>query len=367
MTPLLVATAEATEEAIYNSLLRAETVQGRDGHVAERVPIDRVRPPPRPPLRLARAERRSSRGGALDPCAQLRLHPRVELCDTGAMSITGYHLGCPAWGMKSWVGRLFPKGTKQADFLACYSRVFNTVEGNTTFYALPKVDSVARWNADTPADFRFCFKFPKKITHEKLLEDSTPYVEGFLKRVEPLGDKLGTLMIQLPPRFGFKQLERLGSFIDALPRDFSYAVELRHKVFFNGHDEERAAVDLLAERNVDIVIMDARGLHATDNPALDEVRKRKPNLPIVMRATGPQPVVRVVPHDRFDDGITFVAPWIDQIARWIGEGKKPYFFMHAPDDTFAPANAYRFHELLSERVDAGTLPPWPGDSQLGLF
>jgi uncharacterized protein YecE (DUF72 family) len=288
------------------------------------------------------------------------------------MAVDGYFLGCPSWGMKSWVGRLFPAGTKQSEFLSRYARVFNTVEGNTTFYALPKADNVARWNEETPSDFRFCFKFPKKVTHEKLLKDSNEYVSAFLKRLEPLADKLGTLTLQLPPRFGPKQLERLGAFLRALPRGFRYAVELRHAAFFAAGDEERAAVDLLRELSIDLVILDARGLHAGDDPALVEVRERKPNFPIVMRATGPQPIVRLVPHEDFEAGKRFVAPWLEQMSTWIGEGRKPYFFVHAPDDTYAPENAYRFHRLLAERTKVGELPPWPGEvsadaDRLGLF
>ena len=82
------------------------------------------------------------------------------------MAIRGYYLGCPGWGLKSWVGRLFPSGTRNTDFLARYAEVFNTVEGNTTFYALRRKDTVARWKDESPDEFRFCFKFPKKITHE---------------------------------------------------------------------------------------------------------------------------------------------------------------------------------------------------------
>jgi uncharacterized protein YecE (DUF72 family) len=283
------------------------------------------------------------------------------------MPIRGYYLGCPSWGMKTWVGRLFPEGTKQADFLARYATVFNAVEGNTTFYALPKADSVARWNAETPQGFRFCFKFPKKVTHEKLLKDAGDYVSGFLKRIEPLGDKLGTLTLQLPPRFGPKQLDRLGDFLRALPQGFRYAVELRHPTFFAAGDEDRAAAELLAELAVDAVVLDARGLHAGDDPALAEVRERKPNLPVVMRATGPQPIVRFVPHEDFEAGRRFLAPWLEQLPAWIAEGRKPYFFMHAPDDTFAPENAYRFHRLLAEHADVGELTPWPGREQLPLF
>ncbi len=274
------------------------------------------------------------------------------------MALAGYYLGCPAWGMKTWVGRLFPKKTGQADFLKLYSRVFNTVEGNTTFYALPKAETVERWRDDTPDDFRFCFKFPKKVSHEKMLLESEAYVEAFLSRLAPLGPKLGTLMLQLPPRFGFKQLDRLGAFLRSLPRELRCAVELRHPVFFAGGEEERSCAAMLTELGVDTVVMDARGLHASDDPALAEVRDRKPNLPIVMRATGPQPIVRCVPHPDFESTVPFLRPWLDQLPQWIAQGRRPYFFMHAPDDTFAPENAYRFHELLRERAEVGDLPPW---------
>ncbi|NUP07513.1 MAG: DUF72 domain-containing protein [Polyangiaceae bacterium] len=284
------------------------------------------------------------------------------------MTVERIYLGCPSWGMKSWVGRCFPRGTTQTDFLRTYSRIFNSVEGNTTFYALPKADNVARWRDEVPDDFRFCFKFPKKVTHEKLLLDSAEYVDAFLERLAPLGPKLGSLIVQLPPRFGFKQLGRLGDFLRGLPKEFRYAVELRHPVFFAAGDEERAAADMFRELGVDTVVMDARGLHSSDNPELAEVRERKPDLPIVMRATGPQPIVRCVPHEDFSAGVRFVEPWIEQLSKWIAEGKRPYFFMHAPDDTYAPDNAYRFHRLLSGRVAVGDLPPWAGkDDQLGLF
>jgi uncharacterized protein YecE (DUF72 family) len=260
--------------------------------------------------------------------------------------------------MKTWVGRLFPKGTKPGEFLHRYSRVFNTVEGNTTFYALPKTDVVARWRDEVPDDFRFCFKFPKKVTHEKLLLDAGAYVDGFLERLAPLRAKLGTLCLQMPPRFGTGQLDRLEGFLRGLPKGFHYGVELRHPVFYAGGVEDRRAAELLAELGVDTVMMDARGLHASENPEHAEVRAAKPNLPVIRRATGPSPVIRCVPHEDFEAGARFVEEWVEQIARWIEQGLTPYVFMHAPDDTYAPDNATAFHRLLAKRLDVGDLP-WP--------
>jgi uncharacterized protein YecE (DUF72 family) len=266
--------------------------------------------------------------------------------------------------MATWSGRLFPRGTKQPQFLSLYSRVFNTVEGNTTFYALPKADTVLKWRDDVPDDFRFCFKFPKAISHEAVLEDVGSYVDGFFHRLAPLEGKLGTLMLQLPPRFGPKLLDRLSVFLRGLPTNHRYAVELRHPAFFKGGQEQRDATALLEGLGVDTVTMDTRGLHASTNPAVLDVQDKKPNLPIDLRPTGNAPIVRFVPHDDFDAGKAFLEPWLAELPKWIAAGKTPFFFMHAPDDTYAPENAYRFHELLRARVDGamdlGELPTWSG-------
>ncbi|HEU4726934.1 MAG TPA: DUF72 domain-containing protein [Kofleriaceae bacterium] len=284
------------------------------------------------------------------------------------MAIRGYYLGCPGWGVKTWVGRLFPTGTRPTEFLERYAQVFNTVEGNTTFYALPGPDIVERWREQVPAGFRFCFKFPREVTHDRLLIDCATEVRTFLDRVLPLGDKLGTLFLQLPPRFDGALLPRLRSFLGRLPRDLDYAVELRHEVFFQAGREEAELMALLRERGVDLVTMDARGLHAGKSLALAEVRARKPSLPVRVRATGDRPMVRCVPHEDFAATRPFVEPWAAQVARWIGEGKRPYFFMHAPDDTFAPENAYAFHAMVRQHVDVGELPAWPGGTrQLSLL
>lgn len=283
-------------------------------------------------------------------------------------TIRGYYLGCPGWGLKSWVGRLFPPGTRHDQFLARYAEVFNTVEGNTTFYALPTPDIVARWRDQTPDTFRFCFKFPREISHDKLLVDCGDEVARFIDRVSPLEQRLGTLFLQLPPRFSPAELPQLRAFLAALPRGIRYAVELRHELFFAGGTEEDDAVALLRELEIDMVIMDARGLHSGKSLAVADVRNRKPNLPVVMRATAERPLVRCVPHESFEAGRHLVEPWATQLATWISAGKQPYFFMHAPDDTFAPENAYAFHAMLRAHVDVGDLPPWPGTPrQLGLF
>jgi uncharacterized protein YecE (DUF72 family) len=285
-----------------------------------------------------------------------------------AVTIRGYYLGCPGWGVKTWVGRLFPTSTRPTEFLERYARVFNTVEGNTTFYALPSAETVERWRDQVPDDFRFCFKFSREISHDKLLIDCAGELASFLDRVAPLGAKLGTLFLQLPARFEPTHLPRLRAFLDGLPAGHHYAVELRHDAFFHDGPAQADALALLRDRGVDLVTMDTRGVHAGHSLALAEVRARKPKLPVLIRTTADRPIVRCVPHEDFAAGRHFVEPWAPQLARWIRDGKRPYFFMHAPDDTFAPENAYAFHAMLRRELDVGELPAWPGGPrQLSLL
>ena len=116
------------------------------------------------------------------------------------------------------------------------------------------------------------------------------------------------------------------------------------------------------------VILDTRGIHASKSLVHAETRARKPNLPVIMRATASHPFVRCVPHEDFAQSHAIAEAWATQVAGWLAERKTPYVFLHAPDDTFAPDNAYAFHALLRARAEVGDLPAWPGQPrQLGLF
>ena len=105
-----------------------------------------------------------------------------------------YFLGCPQWQHPAWDGRL-PAGNSP---LGRYSRVFNAVEGNTSFYATPSPGQCEQWRAQVPAGFRFLFKFPRQITHDDLLRGGKEPVRAFVDRLAPLNDVLGPFLLQLP-------------------------------------------------------------------------------------------------------------------------------------------------------------------------
>jgi uncharacterized protein YecE (DUF72 family) len=128
-----------------------------------------------------------------------------------------YHLGCPIWSNKDWVGKLFSADAKQKDFLPQYASVFNTVEGNTTFYGLPTPKTIARWREETPVGFKFSLKFPRAISHDKRLKNADSETDAFLDVLSSLGDRTGPSFLQLPPSFGPSDLPLLASFLGSLP------------------------------------------------------------------------------------------------------------------------------------------------------
>lgn len=292
-----------------------------------------------------------------------------------------YHIGCPVWGHKSWVGSLFRPGSRPGDFLEQYARVFNTVEGNTTFYGLPSPDAVRRWEAAVPDDFRFAFKFPRTITHEKGLRHAEAETREFLDALQPVAARIGVLFLQLPPGFGHSALPALEAYLAALPRDFHYAVEVRNGDFFDGGDGEARLDALLSARGVDRALFDTGTLHSLmdDDPGIRAAQSRKPRHPARLTATGPRPFLRFVGGNAVDTNLPRLRELAGQVAAWIGEGRRPYVFIHAPDEHHAPALCRRFHELVGDAVggaDWPSLPPGAGEAaadegqaggQLSLF
>ncbi len=169
-------------------------------------------------------------------------------------------LGLPQWSHPAWPGHLLGVGAKPAEHLAHYARVFNTVEGNTTFYASPTPDTVRRWADAVPAHFRFSFKFPQTISHQSDLVSADKQVSDFIRLLEPLHDKLGLLKLQLPARFGPQGLPRLAAFFERLPPAFPYALEVRHPDFFAKGEAERQLNRLLMDKGINRIMLDSRPL-----------------------------------------------------------------------------------------------------------
>ncbi len=272
------------------------------------------------------------------------------------------YLGLPIWNRGDWTGELYPSGTPSGRRLEVYARFFNAVEGNTTFYATPPASTVARWAEQTSDDFRFCFKLPRTVTHDRLLVNAGREAEVFREVLEPLGARLGPVLVQLPPRFGPSSLPVLEDFLVGLPPVATYAVEVRHPGLFEGSPAEELHA-MLVELGVDRVILDTRGVFEAsgDDPALVEAQRKKPRIPTPMVASAMRPVLRYVANPQLSANESRLEQWAHTVVQWCEQGKEPYVFMHVPNDFHAPRFARRFFEVLSQHMHAGTLPRWVGE------
>jgi uncharacterized protein YecE (DUF72 family) len=162
-------------------------------------------------------------------------------------------LGTQGWNYDAWVGPLYPPGTRPTDFLATYAQAFDTVEVDSTFYAIPGAKTVRGWAARVPDGFEFALKLPQEITHECRLRDASEQTARFFDVARELGPKLGPVLIQLGPDFGPAELPALAAFLPALPKDIRFAVEFRQRGWIH-----EGVVALLAEHRVALALVDAR-------------------------------------------------------------------------------------------------------------
>ncbi|HVB73714.1 MAG TPA: DUF72 domain-containing protein [Ktedonobacteraceae bacterium] len=280
------------------------------------------------------------------------------------------YIGCPMWGYKEWVGPFFPPRTPPGEFLRLYSRRLTTVEGNTTFYAIPDAATVARWRAETPENFRFCFKIPRAISHAARLDSGASALPAFLERLRPLNDRLGPLFLQLPPSFAPADIAQLGAILTAWPDTLRLAVEVRHPLFFQEPYVSQLN-KLLEEHKAARVIMDTRPIR-TGSAAEQQIlqaRERKPDLPVQLAITTDFALVRYIGHPRMDMNDAFLEDWARQFAQWIQQGLTLYVFCHCPFEVHSPAICaalyHRMQKLIALPPLAWEPPAQPEDVEQG--
>jgi uncharacterized protein YecE (DUF72 family) len=206
------------------------------------------------------------------------------------------------------------------------------VEGNTTLYALPKAEIVSRWRDMTDDDFRFCFKFPATISHNAALRQCGDLTAEFLERMSPLANRIGQYWLQLPATFGPSDLPALWNFLDALPKEFTYGVEVRHPSFFDKSADEQAFNRGLHQRGVNRVILDSRPVHSAtpSNEAIRDAQRKKPKVPVHALVTANNPLVRFIGSDDMQQNQVFFDVWLKTLSKWA-QSTTPYLFLHTPD------------------------------------
>jgi uncharacterized protein YecE (DUF72 family) len=260
------------------------------------------------------------------------------------------YVGCPIWGEKGWVGKIYPKGTKEKDYLKFYAEKFSSIELNATHYQIPNEDTIIRWRDSVPDHFRFCPKIPQSISHTKDLVKTSDQMMEFVAAVRPLGQKLGTSFLQLPPYFGPDKIKQLIYFLNGIPDDFPLAVEFRHEGWFKDRLKFDKIFNYLEDRLMCAVITDVAGRR-------DVLHQRLSNRTAFIRFTA---------NDLHATDFTRINDWAILLKKWLAEGlKEIYFFVHTPDHALCPELANHF--LHKMKIPQVPLPPTDQYKQGSLF
>ena len=263
------------------------------------------------------------------------------------------YVGCAKWSRSDWIGQFYPRGSKASQFLSYYVQQFNSVELNATYHQMPDPGRIASWARQAPEGFLFCPKIYQGISHRQGLARSAAMTEQFLRGVKAFGSALGTIFLQLPPRFSPGQLPVLRDYLEAFPTNrYSLAVEFRHQGWFGDGGAFDEVFAMLKELNVDAVITDTSGRRDV----------------LHQRLTGPQAFIRFVGNNLHPSDYRRLEDWAERIRGWLDGGlRRLYFFMHHPDELHSPKLVSYFIDLLNKRCDLELHVPRLIDSEPSLF
>jgi uncharacterized protein YecE (DUF72 family) len=208
---------------------------------------------------------------------------------------------------------------------------------------------------------------PKVITHERRLTGVADPLRIFLDAIEPLGPRAHALWIQLPGSFTPGDLPVLDRFLHGLPTHHRYAVEVRHRAFFDDPRTTAQLEGVLAAADAEWIPFDTTVFFGSPptSAAERDAWTKKPRMPRRSRALTDRPIVRYLGRDATAETVGGWQHWVDTTVGWLREGRAPTVFIHTPDNADAPALARRFHDAVRARVPE--LEPLPEPVPLTLF
>lgn len=236
-----------------------------------------------------------------------------------------HFIGTSGWNYRHWREAFYPASLPASEWLSFYAERFPSVEVNATFYRLPSASTLDAWRAAVPPDFRFAVKASRYITHMKKLKDPQESTRRFFAAVDRLGDRLGPILFQLPPKWRVN-VERLAAFLEALPSGYRYAFEFRDPSWWI-----EPITDLLAEHRASFCQFDLEGQTSPGWSTTDFV---------YLRWHGSDGRYRGRYADEALDG------WAARIREWAGEDRTVYGYFDNDAEAQAPRDAKRLLRRL---------------------
>lgn len=240
-------------------------------------------------------------------------------------------IGCSGYVYKHWRGVVYPEGLPTSRWLDFYATIFPTVELNNTHYTLPSEQTFEAWRDNSPEGFVYAIKASRYLTHMKKLKDPEEPLSRLLLRAKLLGDRLGPVLYQLPPRWHYDS-DRLEAFTSALPAGYEHVIEVRDPTWLNP--------DFFSKLEAASV-----GFCIASLPQYE--------CPLIATA----PVVYIRFHGsgamyNYDYLQEELARWRDAIVRFTAEGHDVYCYFNNDPEGWAVKNALQLTNLVNEATTA---------------
>ena len=230
------------------------------------------------------------------------------------------YLGTMGWSYKFW--KIYEE-TKPSEFLPQYSKHFNSVEVNSTFYRIPRKTSVEKWRSQTPPNFRFSVKIPQSISHSFKLNFNPEKLDVFVEHIKPFGKKLGPLLVQFPPRLKPENTPQLEVLLNQL-EDYTSAIEFRHKDWF-----QEKSYKLLREHNASLVYVEHPWQHSEEIETSDFIYIRlEGDRKKVSGELGKMELNRIIDNDI----------WAEKIAQQSQRNRTIYLYVSKYYSGYPPAD-----------------------------
>jgi uncharacterized protein YecE (DUF72 family) len=261
------------------------------------------------------------------------------------------YIGCAKWGRKEWLGKIYPKGTKEINFLDEYVKHYNSIELNATHYKIYDAPAIAKWAAKAKGiDFKFCPKVPQIISHYSSFNNADEMTTSFLEGILAFKEHLGPVFLQVSEKYSPAGKEKLFKYLKSLPTDLQFFLEVRHPDWFSDLGIRKELFDTLRHLNIGAVITDTAGRRDCAH----------------MELTVPKTFIRYVGNSLHPTDYVRIDAWIERIKYWLDNGlEELYFFMHMHNEALSPELTVYLVDKLN-KIDNLQLKK-PQFMQPGLF
>ena len=232
------------------------------------------------------------------------------------------YIGCAKWGREEWVGKIYPGGTKEKNFLDHYIQHYNSIELNATHYKIYGAAGISKWAAKANGkDFVFCPKMYQGVTHRGSLKGKDFITTEFFRGIVAFEKHLGPIFIQVSDVFSPKRKQELFDFLQSLPKDLQFFLEVRHPDWFAKDAIRNELLTTLTSLNIGFVITDTSGRRDCAH----------------MYLTIPKVFIRYVGNSLHKTDYARIDAWIKRMKYWLDNGlEELYFFMHMHDEAYSP-------------------------------